>query len=295
MKKEFFEGTRPASIGKNGELELPILYYRDDTFFSYFTADYEKVKSALPTDKLEPIRVTKSRCVIGLGVFNYLHTTIGSYGEFIIAIPALFDKKPFGPLPLLRQSLDPAFGMYVLHCCVTSQAALKGGRDEWNYPKFITDMHFESNGKFMQCDLSSDGQKIMDVRVEKRGIIMRDNKPLVSLLNQGGNLIRDSIGSTGISESSINTSGAFLKVYPGHPMAEDWLRLGPSPRPFMTKVCNSHFAILPKGTILESGIIPYDGHRFENGGKDGHHTISYNGTLFNLENSDAKSTLCSTK
>ncbi|RLB77210.1 MAG: hypothetical protein DRH06_04275, partial [Deltaproteobacteria bacterium] len=34
--------------------ELPILYFRDDLFLLFYTADYNKVKALMPSDKLHP-------------------------------------------------------------------------------------------------------------------------------------------------------------------------------------------------------------------------------------------------
>ncbi|MEG1799296.1 MAG: acetoacetate decarboxylase family protein [Synergistaceae bacterium] len=127
MRKELLTAHTPFFKGKDGETTLPILYYNDRTTLSFFTADYKAVKEMLPSDKMEPIRLSKNRCVATIAVFNYLHSAVGSYGEFIICIPLLYNRKPMGPLPLLLQSIDPAFGLFIAHCPVTSHAALEAG------------------------------------------------------------------------------------------------------------------------------------------------------------------------
>lgn len=284
MKKELLTAHLPFLRGKDGETELPVMYYADQTAMAFFTADTEAVKNMLPSDQLHPIPLGKNRCAVGFAVLNYLHSSVGSYGEFIFGIPALFDKKPLGPLPLLVQSLDPAFGFFVAHCPVTSQAAMIAGRNEWNVPKFMADMAFTVGTKGMECRLSSDGQKILDITVPKKGLVMREKRPLIIFEVQNGRLLRFPVYTENITELAPMPRDARLTVYPGHPMADDWLRVKPSKKPILTMWLNGRMAAMQKGAVLETGVRDWDGHRFENGGKDGVHTVTYGANTFLLQN-----------
>ncbi|WP_161890598.1 acetoacetate decarboxylase family protein [Pontibacter russatus] len=296
IKHDLFEGTRPASKGKNGELDLPILYFRNDYAYACFTADAEKVKHFLPSDKLHLIKISQKRCVISIAVSNFIHTTIGSYGEIAIGIPVTFNKKQKGLLSLIRQSQDPAFGILIQHLPVTSQAALIAGRSEWGYPKFIADMNFQCNTNTYGCNLSSDGKKIFDIQMDKRGFLMRDDRPLVCFGVQNGNLIKEINPASGISAVNFNISGiSTLNVYSGHPMSDDWLSINPSKKPFMVVFNHSHQVYLPEGTIIETGVRPNDGNVFLNGGKDGIHTVCYNGTIYELTNASKDTMICNIK
>jgi hypothetical protein len=283
MDKNLLEGTRPGISGKDGTYDLPILYYRDNTALATFTADTRKVREFLPSENLYPIPLTPGRCLISLAMFNYIHTTIGPYGELAFAIPVMHKKNPRTPIPALRQSSDPRFGMWICHLPVTSQIALRAGRDEWNYPKFISDMTFEINDRYMECDLASEGKKIIDLRVENKGFIMRENRPLVSFTIQDGSLVRCLMSTRSVLAQKIWPGDSFLKVYPGHPMSNDWLALDPSEKPILTQNYYERFLVLPRGTIVEHGTKEWNGYNFTNNGRDGRHTTTYDNVIINAE------------
>jgi hypothetical protein len=110
---------------------LPILYYRDDFFVLYFTANIKKVIEILPSTNLYPVMMPNGRAIIGVGAFNDIETTIGSYGEVPIVIPVVYGKKtsPFtGLIPAFMESRHPGFGLLVMHMPVTSILARDWGR-----------------------------------------------------------------------------------------------------------------------------------------------------------------------
>ena len=136
-------------------------------------------------------------------------------------------------------------------------------------------MTFKSNGNYFECDLSSDGRKIFDMRAPKRGSLSRDTKMQRCFLAQDGNLVAAPIPAQGICETAIMPLDASVKVYPGHPMSDDWLAIKPSRHPIMTQHYSGHMAALGQGYVMESGIRAYEGHTFTNGGKDGELHVIY--------------------
>ena len=121
QRKDLFEGTRPAWLGIDGETEIPILYYKDACAYFYFTADAEAVQKRLPSDNLHVVKVSPTRCMVALATYNYIHASVGSYGETVMVAICTQDKVPKGPLPLIRQARDAHFGTFVFHCPVTTQ------------------------------------------------------------------------------------------------------------------------------------------------------------------------------
>jgi len=189
----FFASTRPGTevtlLGKT--YELPILYFRDDCFGLFFSADARKVRAALPSDRLHPVRLPGGRALVGVVAFNYLETTIGPYGEVAVVALAVHGPRPVvGSLPALLEASYPGFGMVVLHLPVTATVARDGGRGQWGYTKFNSDMRFEITPEFQQCRLSEGGQHILTLRVERGGIVRRDAKPIITYSVLDGRLIR---------------------------------------------------------------------------------------------------------
>ena len=84
QRKDLFEGTRPARLGIDGETEMPILYYKDACAYFYFTADAEAVQKRLPSDNPHVIKVSPTRCMVALATYNYIHASVGSYGETVM-------------------------------------------------------------------------------------------------------------------------------------------------------------------------------------------------------------------
>ncbi|WP_295602918.1 hypothetical protein [uncultured Methanobrevibacter sp.] len=86
QRKDLFEGTRPARLGIDGETEMPILYYKDACAYFYFTADAEAVQKRLPSDNPHVIKVSPTRCMVALATYNYIHASVGSYGETVMVV-----------------------------------------------------------------------------------------------------------------------------------------------------------------------------------------------------------------
>jgi hypothetical protein len=108
-RKDLFAGTRPATIGSDGETELPILYYKDEAAYFYFTADAGEVQKRLPSDKLRVVKVSPTRCMVALATYNYIHASVGSYGETVMAAIVMHDKEPKGSAAAYQAGRRPPF------------------------------------------------------------------------------------------------------------------------------------------------------------------------------------------
>ena len=260
----FFAGTRPGKKAKYGKasFELPILYLRDDFFGLYFTADVKKVRGILPSDRMHPITMPNGRAIVAILAYNYIDTTIGPYGEVPVVIPVLYDKKrlPFmGFLPALRQGSHPGFAALVMHLPVTKVEARDAGRGEWGYTKFIADMHFDITPEYLQCSMSEGPEHILDLRVMRKGIHVRDDKPLITFSVKDKKLIRTVIPQKGVMRVSLATKGSFVKFGP-HAMARSIRALDISDKPFMASFYTERAAILPSGAVVEENVRPFEGY-----------------------------------
>jgi hypothetical protein len=273
----FFSNSKPVRKVTHGKatFDLPILYHRDDSFALYFTANYEKAKAAMPSDKLHPVLLPAKKAIAVFAAFNYIDTSIGSYGEVAVALPAVFDKKITafnGILPALMESGYPGFGVVIMHLPVTRVEARDAGRGEWGYTKFIADMHFSITPEYMQCRMLEGDRDILDMRVERRGFCLRDKKPLTTFSVKDGNLIKTVIPQIAAKRVSLMPGNSSLKLG-DHPVAASIRRLGISSRPFMSVYYPERAAILPSGTVIEKGVNPMEGHLGED--RQAMHRIEY--------------------
>jgi len=258
---DFFSDCRPGKRVTRGKatFELPILYFRDDAFLLFHTADLDQARALMPSDKLHPVRVSPRRTLLGVVAFNYIDTSIGPYGEVGIVLPVVYGKRP--PLPILPGIIEakyPGFGMLVLHLPVTKETARDAGRGIWGYTKFVSDMRFRHTPEYLQCRLSEGGAKILTLRVARRGLVIKDEKPLITYSVKEGNLIKTSIPQRAIYRLSLNPRGSLLELG-NHPAAETISRLDISQKPVQSRYFIERSGILPEGEVIERGVRPLDG------------------------------------
>jgi len=271
----FFKDTRPGKEITHGSafFELPILYQRDDAFGLYFSVNAKKLAGILPTEKLYPIILPNGRAVFAICAFNYIDTTIGTYGEVAAVIPVIYGKKPLtGMLPALMESNYPGFGALVHHLPVTNAEARDAGRGEWGYPKFIADMHFNIKTDYLECLMREKQAHILDLRVARKGIFLSDKKPLITFSVKENKLIKTVVPQKGIRRIALNPKNSYVK-FGDHPMAESIKALDISDRPFMSFYFPERAAILPSGEIIDSNVKTFEGYMGET--RIAEHTIDY--------------------
>jgi hypothetical protein len=271
----FFSTAGPGSRVTHGvaTFDLPILYFRDDFFALYFTADLRKIKALMPSDRLHPVRMAGERALFGIAGFNYVDTSIGAYGEVAVVAPAVYGPKP-PPLiiPALVESRYPGFGTVVLHLPVTTRVARDAGRGEWGYTKFVADMRFRNTPEFLECEMSEEDTHILTLRVERKGLVRRDRKPLITYSVRDRNLIRTVIPQRGAFRLCPYPTGAFLRLG-RHPVSESIRDLALSPSPILSRYYLERGGILPAGHVIEEGVRPLDGYRGKD--REGTHAVAY--------------------
>jgi hypothetical protein len=271
----FFASARPGTevtVGKQ-TAELPILYFRDDAFGLFFTAESAKVRAVLPSDRLHPVQLPGGRALVAIFAFNYIETTIGPYGELAVAPLAVYGTRPpIGAVPALLEAGYPGFGMVVLHLPVTGTLARDGGRELWGYTKFVADMNFTNTPEYQQCRLGEEAAHILTLRVARAGFVRRDSKPMITYSVLDGRLIRTTIPHRAVYRTAVGSKGSFLELG-DHPMADSIKALGLSQKPMMTRYYVERGAILPAGEVIEEGVRPLEGYYGTE--REGEHTVDY--------------------
>ena len=274
---DFFNGTRPGEKVSFGDFtfELPILYFRDDFFGLYFAADFKKIKALMPSKNLYPITLPNGKAIIVIVAANYIDTSIGSYGEIPVVIPAVYGKKPWpgtNLLPALMEGGYPGFGTLVQHLPVTSADARDAGRGIWGYTKFIADMEFSITPEYMQCTMKESEKLILSLRVARQGFNIKDKKPMITFSVKNNQLIKTVIPQKSVKRVSLRPKGSFLKLG-DHEVAKSISDLGISSKPFMSIYFNERSGILPKGEVIESGVQSFDGYTGTT--REAQHIVNY--------------------
>lgn len=273
---DFFASTRPGTTVTHGgaTFELPILYFRDDVFALFYTADARRARELMPSDRLHPVLVSPGRTLVGIVAFNYVETSIGPYGEVGVVVPTVHGRRPLPLLPGALEARYPGFGYVVLHLPVTRTAARDAGRGQWGYTKFVADMHFVNTPEHLECRMLERERHILTLRVARRGLTLRDAKPLVTYSVLDGDLVRTVIPQRGEAKNAVSPSGCALQLG-AHPLTDTLLSLDLSDRPLMSRHYLQRSGILPAGEVVERGVRALDGYAGED--REGEHTVDYLG------------------
>jgi hypothetical protein len=139
-------------------------------------ANWLKLRALLPDPRFMPAQILPGVGAIGLTAFEYYDTDIGPYNEFSISIA--LNAPYYAPIPgynILRQYADRVFNIYIIRLPVTTEIALRGGVDYYNFPKFIAGIKFDDVAGRITCDLT---------RGEDRLLTMSGAKPSTGDLGQ---------------------------------------------------------------------------------------------------------------
>lgn len=248
----FFDWTGPVTKGIDAgskQVDLPAMYYRDDSFMAVFGADYEAVRALLPSPEMYPVTLPGGRAMVAVMAFNYLETSIGPYGEVGIGLLCTYQHQAPPLLPLLLESRFPGWGGFVLHLPVTTLTARDGGRVAFGYAKFMADMDFEKRPAYQRVRMFEGESHILTLTVQQRGLPIKDNRPLVTYSVRDGELLKTTIPSRAVYQLGWAPGSGTLELG-DHPVADQLRGLELSTTAFFTKNFLSRSAILPAGESL---------------------------------------------
>jgi len=169
MPEDFFAGVDQVELKVDGGTALFPIFYQDARMFTLvLPANLLKLRRMLPDSRFVPAQLFPGVGAVVLTAFEYYDTDIKPYNEFSISI--LLNAPYYSPLPaynVMRQVLAGLFNVYIYHLPVTTEIALRGGIDYYNYPKFLADIDFSDTPGTIACDLSRDGDRILSMNGEK--------------------------------------------------------------------------------------------------------------------------------
>jgi hypothetical protein len=258
----FFDWTGPSEEGVDvgsARVDVPIMYYRDDSFMGIFDAAYRPVRALLPSRNLHPVILPNGRAMVAVFAFNYLETSIGPYGEIAIALPCTFGQQAPPLLPLALEARFPGWGAFVLHLPVTSLTARDGGRVIYGYAKFVADMDFQKRPAYQRVRMEEEGRHILTLTVQQRGLPLKDNRPLITYSVRDGELLKTTVPSRSVYQVGLTPGSGTLELG-DHPITAQLRDLDVSTTAFLTKNYLTRCSILPAGEALEPADRPHIGH-----------------------------------
>lgn len=221
----FFEGVRQADIDVQGDtVKLPIFYYDGEFMTGVFPARLGALRRLLPDRRLSPARLAPGIGAVSITCFEYRDSDVGTYNELAIGIPLNFPNyRPNLPgLAMLGGVARGQLDGYVYHLPVTTELALKAGRELWNYPKFVAPIEFTQDDHTRTCRLSENDEHILTMRAPRIQATRTEKLQLFTHVYQDGQPQRGEFKLRAErSGQSIKFGAAQLEIGDRHPIANE--------------------------------------------------------------------------
>lgn len=146
MPDPFFEPHRQESIpirdfppGKS-----PLFYPEVHMMGAIFTADIGAIRAALPDRRCRPLQIFPGIGLVAIHCLEYKSSDIGPYNEVSLSIPIYKPGLRLLPpqLAAARALLTGSYHACVQELPVSTEVALAGGVDYFNFPKYLADISF---------------------------------------------------------------------------------------------------------------------------------------------------------
>jgi len=151
----FFDGISQQDISIRGAKGKSPMFFRDFSLMGgVFLADYKKARAALAPHGVKPLQLPLGKTLAAVHCMEYKDSDIGPYNEISLSIAVKRGRLPFvNLLQAARAQATGNFHAFVRTLPVTTQTALHGGVDFFNYPKYLADVHFRETASHRVCTL----------------------------------------------------------------------------------------------------------------------------------------------
>lgn len=203
---EFFEGIPQTAVKVGPFNTFYPVFYRDTTYMSVFLlAPLDKVKSVLPSKRMNPFRLTPWHGMVTMSASQHKDTDIGPYNMVEIGIPFVLDKATPVFTGILHKPPETPM-IYLPYFTVNTEIARFTGIELANYPGFLAEINIEENDKWMNCSVNADGLNILKLSGRKINLKKFPRQHFCPVTVKDNRLLRSeynfSEGDTGASKKS---------------------------------------------------------------------------------------------
>lgn len=258
-RQKFFRVPRTPHATSEGSVELPILYYDVTNVVALFLADRAGASELLADAGLDVALARGDRALVGVSFYEYRHTTVGVYNEVGVAIFAVPRGQRPTRLGAAELYVPPSWrkvGAYVVDLPVTTAAACAAGRELWGYPKFITDIPFERNGRHIDTAVidPDDGETICEFTGTMGRGVPAPAMSLMTYSRKDDALCRTHVDVRGAVEARGPGTTRLKVGASSHRMANNLRRLGlGSAQPALVMVTDRFQSRLNAGRAVPEG------------------------------------------
>ena len=261
----FFEGVNQVDFAIGGQPgKSPCFYYDASSMTASFPARLSALRELMPDPRYVPARLAPGIGIVAISCLEYRDTDIGPYNELAIAVGLNVpgDRANLPGRAVRRAIRSGQLHAYIQHLPVTTEVALRGGIDFYNFPKFLADIEFADHGDQRTCRLAEGREHILTlqgrrIRAPKTATIQYFNHTWMDGQPQTAEfkMHQHGVGTT------VRRDSAVLELSSRHPIARELDRLLVSRRPLRYEYAPSLEAILYQpehatvpllGSILEA-------------------------------------------
>lgn len=225
----FFEDIRQIDIEIGGQpSKAPIFYYDGSSMTAVFPARYSRLRELMPNPRYVPARLAPGLGAVAITCLDYRDTDVGAYRELAIAIP-LNEPRFRANLPgraLVSAARLGQLHAFIRHLPVTTEVALRGGIDFYNFPKFIAEIDFTETNQDLRCRLAEGKEHILTLSGKRIATPRRQRTDQFSHLWMDG---QPQAAQFKVNQLQVGTSrrpdAAVLTLGERHPVALELGRL----------------------------------------------------------------------
>lgn len=233
----FFSGYRQEPVSIRGVPGKSPLFFRDFSLMGgVFLADLPKARAALPRGWYRALKMPLGRALVAVHCMEYKDSDIGPYNEVSLSVALRRGWLPFLSLFQAARSLQSrTYHAYVKALPVTTETALHGGVDFFNYPKYLADITFRETAAHRVCTLRDKESGDVILEFEGRRLATWTTAPadenrmtLFTYPEMAGRPMRAKLLVNRVESATTFLRGAGLRLGP-HPRASEFSRLGLGP------------------------------------------------------------------
>ncbi|MBN1364197.1 MAG: acetoacetate decarboxylase family protein [Syntrophaceae bacterium] len=146
----FWNVERTVFKTSKGDIKLPIFYENFSYIHFLYWIEFDRAAKKVSGTDFTACKFIHGKGAVMLTFFEYRQSEIGPYNEVSLAIVS-YPKKNKQPAFIMPQLFMDAkkwtMGAYVINLPVTTEIAMAGGKEIYNYPKFVTDISCKLRGK----------------------------------------------------------------------------------------------------------------------------------------------------
>jgi hypothetical protein len=188
-KSNLFKNISQTPIDIRGVGGRSPMFIRSGSMLgAMFLAPIKPLRAMLPNALFAPYEVFKGHGIIAIHCMEYKDTDIGPYNEVALAIATHYSspQKP-GLIRAAAGSLFRTWHAFIVDLPVSTQIAVHGGVDFFNYPKYLADITFRETARQRICTVRC--PDTMDLIIEFEG--RKISSPLSAVKNVLPNRITD--------------------------------------------------------------------------------------------------------